>query len=675
MELANKKDISCRVTFTLLRYVREVNRGSLGTLLDGLNLDENYLSDTNNWVSHSFLQILYHRMVDLVEDPNAVYKMAFASARLNSLGLLDQIVRLIANPRLVYSLAAKYNTFLKANSDVFIRKIGRSWAVIEDRYHYSYKKTRFDCDYTRGVLSAVPTLFDMPPATIEEVECQVFPEAYGTRQWPDRPSYGCPGCLYRVTWSTKTRPALLKRLLGRYRIYREAIFELQKANRLIQEKHDEVSRMAANLEDANRDLSHSKSQLEAYTSELETSEHRYRLLADNVTDTIWTIDLKTLRFTYISPSVFKMRGFTAEEAIKLSIEETLTPESLEHVFGVLTEELAAEDDPKVDPHRSRTIEIQQFCKDGSKAWAEVTTSFMRDDVGKPIGLLGVTRDISERKKAEHFYQAKVIAEASNQAKSEFLANMSHELRTPLNHIIGFTELVADKNFGDLNPTQVEYLTDALTSSRHLLSLINDILDLSKVEAGKMGLELRDLHVQPLLENSLTMIKEKAMKENIRIQTTFENLTETICADERKIRQVVYNLLSNAVKFTSNGGEVSLSAMVSIIDEPQLKLKDGRKISFSFSGRKRKFVSGNYLKVVVSDTGIGIGKEYLEAIFKPFEQVENTRSRKFQGTGLGLSLSRELIELHRGRIWAESDGEGLGCRFTFMFPIDTKSRGH
>ena len=170
------------------------------------------------------------------------------------------------------------------------------------------------------------------------------------------------------------------------------------------------------------------------------------------------------------------------------------------------------------------------------------------------------KEISERELVEaSLREAKAKTEAASRAKSEFLANMSHELRTPLNHILGFTELVANKQCGDLNAEQEEYLKDVLQSSQHLLALINDILDLSKVEAGKLELEATDLNLRVLLENSLNMVKEKALKHGIRLATDLDGIPEFIRADERKMKQILYNLLSNAVRFTPGGGSVRLSA--------------------------------------------------------------------------------------------------------------------
>lgn len=265
--------------------------------------------------------------------------------------------------------------------------------------------------------------------------------------------------------------------------------------------------------------------------------------------------------------------------------------------------------------------------------------------------------------------AKEAAEAANRAKSEFLANMSHELRTPLNHIIGFNELVLDKNYGELNQVQEEFLNDVLQSSRHLLSLINDILDLSKVEAGKMELEVRSVILRPTLENSMIMIKEKAHKHRIDLKTEFGDLPEWIQVDERKLKQVLYNLLSNAVKFTPEGGKIRLKA--ERVGNQDFGAREGNGAA-SLSPSQYQKLDGNYIRFTIIDTGIGLSADNLERIFLPFEQADNSASRKYQGTGLGLYLVKRMVELQGGRIWAESEGEGQGSQFSFILPITVQN---
>jgi len=229
-------------------------------------------------------------------------------------------------------------------------------------------------------------------------------------------------------------------------------------------------------------------------------------------------------------------------------------------------------------------------------------------------------------------------EVASQHKSEFLANMSHELRTPLNAIIGFSEVLTDRMFGELNEKQEEYLKDIYASGTHLLSLINDILDLSKIEAGRMELELTDFHLPTALDNALTLVRERAGRRNIGLQMSVDARLGEVRADERKIRQVVLNLLSNAIKFTPEGGRIEVAAVP----------KDG------------------FVEVLVSDTGVGIAPEDQEAVFEEFRQV-GTAEKKAEGTGLGLTLCRKFIELHGGRIWVKSQ-VGRGSTFTFAIPV-------
>ena len=254
------------------------------------------------------------------------------------------------------------------------------------------------------------------------------------------------------------------------------------------------------------------------------------------------------------------------------------------------------------------------------------------------------------------------AEIANRSKTEFLANMSHELRTPLNHIIGFTELLIYQKFGALNDTQIEYLQDVHGSSQHLFSLINDILDLSKIEAGKLELEGSKVDLPVLLENSLVIVKERALKQHIQLKLNTKNLPHYMIADERKLKQIILNLLSNAVKFTPAGGTVILSAF------PTSFFPSGIATNVD-----EESPSGG-IKFSVSDTGIGVKSEDFVSIFKPFEQADNSANCNHQGTGLGLSLSKELVELHGGRIWVESEGPGMGANFCFILPfIDNRER--
>jgi signal transduction histidine kinase len=229
-------------------------------------------------------------------------------------------------------------------------------------------------------------------------------------------------------------------------------------------------------------------------------------------------------------------------------------------------------------------------------------------------------------------------EVASQHKSEFLANMSHELRTPLNAIIGFSEVLAEGMFGEINDKQAEYLRDILDSGRHLLSLINDILDLSKIEAGRMELELEDFDLPGAIDNALTLVRERAGRRGIALGRAIDGRVGTIRADERKVKQVLLNLLSNATKFTPEGGRVDVRAAV----------------------------NDTMLEVSVADTGVGIAPEDQEAVFEEFRQV-GTAATKVEGTGLGLALSRKFIELHGGRIWVKSE-VGVGSTFTFTLPL-------
>jgi signal transduction histidine kinase len=234
-------------------------------------------------------------------------------------------------------------------------------------------------------------------------------------------------------------------------------------------------------------------------------------------------------------------------------------------------------------------------------------------------------------------------ETASRHKSEFLANMSHELRTPLNAIIGFSQVLRDGLFGEVNAKQQEYLEDILTSGNHLLALINDVLDLSKVEAGQVQLELAPFSLDDALERGVSMVREQATRNGVQLTLHGNGSLDVVTGDERRVRQVIFNLLSNAVKFTSAGGSVDVT-----------------------SAR----VNGE-VRVSVADTGPGIAGDDLDRIFEEFQQTE-TGARQHEGTGLGLALSRRFVEMHGGRIWCDSE-VGKGSTFVFTLPVAAAGR--
>ncbi len=228
-------------------------------------------------------------------------------------------------------------------------------------------------------------------------------------------------------------------------------------------------------------------------------------------------------------------------------------------------------------------------------------------------------------------------ETASQHKSEFLANMSHELRTPLNAIIGFSEVLGERLFGDMNDKQAEYVRDITESGRHLLSLINEILDLSKIEAGRMELDVVEFDLAATIDNTLSLVRERAQRRGIALQSTVDAGVTTLHADERKVKQVLLNLLSNALKFTPEGGAIDV--LVSATDKE--------------------------VEIAVKDTGVGIAPDEQDSVFEEFRQV-GSAAKKIEGTGLGLAISRKFVELHGGKIWVTSQ-LGAGSTFTFTLP--------
>jgi signal transduction histidine kinase/CheY-like chemotaxis protein len=287
-------------------------------------------------------------------------------------------------------------------------------------------------------------------------------------------------------------------------------------------------------------------------------------------------------------------------------------------------------------------------------------------------VFAAARDITELKRFEHALQQKnVELEDASRMKSEFLANMSHELRTPLNAIIGFSEVLRDGLMGEMTDQQRGFIGDIFGSGKHLLSLINDILDLSKVEAGKMTLDLERVEASSLFVNSLSIIREKAAARHIRLDLDLDAAKELglIQADARKVKQILYNLLSNAVKFTNEGGQVILRVgRVSRADVGHLPgPRTGRRFPLAASDFEE------FLKISVIDSGVGIAGDGLGRLFQPFSQIDSGLARKFEGTGLGLAMVKLLAELHGGTVAVES-AEGEGSCFMVWLPLRASEEG-
>lgn len=341
---------------------------------------------------------------------------------------------------------------------------------------------------------------------------------------------------------------------------------------------------------------------------------------------------------YINPAFEKLTGYNKEEAIGN------TPNILK----------SGKHDKKYYKSLYETIysgkvfqdELINKKKNGEIYYAAATIVPIKDTQGTITHFVTSEKDITEHKKAEKIYLENERLAYASKAKSEFLANMSHELRTPLNSILGFSQLLKQKMFGELNEKQEHHVDNILTSGNFLLNLVNDILDLSKVEAGKMELVIEKIHVPQVMNESLILIKEKAIKHNVKLKLDLDPKLDYIEADKLRIKQVLFNLLGNAVKFSKPEGET-----VTVTTKKE----------------------GDIAKISVSDTGIGIREEDMRKLFNTFEQLDSGITKKYGGTGLGLAISKKLVEMHGGTIMAESKF-GIGSTFSFLLPIKAKKEG-
>jgi len=375
----------------------------------------------------------------------------------------------------------------------------------------------------------------------------------------------------------------------------------------------------------------------------------------------------------------RMLGYTAAEVVNtITPADISDPDELVARATALSAELGTPIAPGFEAlvfkasHGIEDIyELTYIRKDRSRFAAVVSVTALRDDPGAIIGYLLIGTDNTARKQVEEerrkldqrLRDQNAELERANRMKSEFLANMSHELRTPLNAIMGFSEVLTDGLLGDLPAHQRALIGNIFSSGEHLLALINDILDLSKVEAGKMSLDLEAVQISSVLQSSLTIVKEKASTRRIQLTLQAAEGLGSIQADGRKVKQIVYNLLSNAVKFTSDGGTVILSAS-------RVARTDVGQPSAAWPGRSLPLPDNEFrefLKISVTDSGIGISPEGLEVLFQPFSQIDTGLARRFEGTGLGLALVKVLTELHGGAVAAESAASEGSC-FTVWLPV-------
>jgi PAS domain S-box-containing protein len=422
----------------------------------------------------------------------------------------------------------------------------------------------------------------------------------------------------------------------------QLVWHQYRIRRLFQEK-DDTREFQAVIQDI--------TQRKQSDQALRASEEKHRSLIDHIPDVVWTADLNR-ELLYISGNAVKVLGYSSAELLEQSGQlwlDRIHPQDAKHVSHAYQKLFS--DGEKFD------VEYQICRKDGQWIWLHdrALTTQPRQGIRCADGIF---LDVTQRRLAEAAAQhTKEAAESANLAKSQFLANMSHELRTPLNAIIGFSEILSDKTFGDLNVRQLKYSNNILSSGRHLLQLINDILDLAKVEAGRVELMRNTFAVTKALHEVQTIVKTLANKKGISLEFEVGANLPVLYADEAKFKQVMYNLLSNAIKFTPDGGRVTVTAAFQ--NEANGDARAASNIA----------LAGEALRVAVTDTGIGIQARDQARVFKEFEQVDSSYGRRQQGTGLGLALTKRLIELHGGRIWVESEGiEGKGSIFTFLIPL-------
>jgi PAS domain S-box-containing protein len=413
----------------------------------------------------------------------------------------------------------------------------------------------------------------------------------------------------------------------------------------LEQRETEAAVRAAHqeLEELNRDL---EKRVEERTTEISRREATYRALFENSNDGIFLL-LPNGENLSANQKALNMLGYTLKEYQEIThhnVNAVASPDQRNDADERFSAALRGEYVPLYE----RTF----VGKNGKRVDVEINLSPVRDATGKVIMVQSVVRDITERKKAEEALResrdklsaANAALEKASRLKDEFLASMSHELRTPLTGILGLSEALQMRTYGELNEKQIKALMNIETSGRHLLELINDILDLSKIEAGKLEMQFEPCSVSDICQASLQLVKGMAHQKRQNIAFNIDPVSIVVRADPRRLKQMLVNLLSNAVKFTPNGGELGLTV--------------------------RENAAERNVELIVWDKGIGIQPENIDKLFKPFLQLDSSLARQYSGTGLGLSLVQRMAEMHGGSIQVNSS-PGEGSQFTILLPHETQ----
>ena len=442
-------------------------------------------------------------------------------------------------------------------------------------------------------------------------------------------------------------------------ITRQLYQEIQQANDVLEEQ---VRQRTQHLSQVNAHLKKEIDRREKVAVALHKSEARFRSTFQQAAVGIAHVSPEG-RFIRVNERLCNILGYERKELKFMDFQEITHPDDL----NVDMERLQKVIDGKISRY---SMEKRYIRKNGYPVWCNLTVSLLRNPDDTPRYFISVVEDISQRKQAEdRLRTAKAEAEKANIAKSNFLASMSHELRTPLNAVIGFSEVLFDQFFGPLNERQSEYVDDILQSGRHLLALINDILDLSKVEAGQMRFSAAPMALDPVIESSLKITGPMMAAKQIRL---IRELPETFSgirlhADALKLKQIFNNLLSNAAKFTPEGGTITITGRIVPDVCPPSDVPGKESASSDISGTCTP-PGARGVEICIRDTGSGLEPRHLDKIFESFFQVEAGITDKTPGTGLGLPLVRRFVEMHKGRIWVHSDGLEKGSCFCFTIPL-------